>query len=610
MCITHLCLGSELVKDLQNILKKTCGINKAPFVNQKVKTVPLQITKNAQHHLSKDLGHHHHRYEREVLYSNPPIGDVTVETLFDRSFDHAKSESSKMLFTNTESEENYIEIHSNLVCILGQAGAGKTTLAKMTSLRVAGEEKLYEADYVFHARFRDLDYTNQSCHLFHVLAPKLTADWLDYKQQRDAVITKLEKSNKVVIILDGFDEARIKMTRDNKEIVNAHAETSALNFILNILNGNILSKAKKMITSRPRAINELPDDCRPHFLVNILGFDMKAQIHVCVDICRENAIDVFAHIQKYPDLKAYCYNPLQCILVMFTLNKLISIDSANADLPTSVTGILTVVLRLFKDSGHNRRDIRIRNISRLAWNGFKNEKINFTEQDVQQAGLNSSDLDDLFVMTRQDHKLFLLGGCFENVVYFAHLILQEFFSAVYLLVFVDSSEFRKLFFDESQANNLLDLTSSRFEMVLKFMFGLCNRDTHYYLKQIIPECDYPKDQAMLLQSIVLQPLFPLKMVNESFLQFCNCAHELQDGDFSKQLANQIADNLLFDSALLPSDVLSFHYVLQFKIHSVIVEQISNHHFFGKSWKEFFTRTPFFIKVATATNTLSDINIFV
>ena len=500
-----------MIRKLNLEAEKNCQIENVNIGDDRVvKIAPLQITNAIQE--NRDEYYFHHRDERAELFSKPPVGDVEVEQLFVKAKERAEYESSKKDFGNPKAKEHFIKVYSNVFGILGQAGCGKSTLAKTILNRVVGEEHLYGVDSIFYFQFRDINY-NDKTNLLKFLSPTLTTDWMNVKERRDAVLRQIQDSNKVIIIMDGLDETKIDFTR-NQHKVSIHDETTAEVFIMNILQGTMLENAKKLIFSRPRQMLELPDRLRPRFLVNILGLDKESQKQICKDICDKNEYQVYKYIENHPEILSFSYIPINYILSCFAINEVLLQNVSSV--PQNMTGILTFVFVSFVNSPNHHGKFEARNIAELAWNGFKVKKINFRNKDLTDSKLSNNDIDNLFVFVAKKQKLRLFGGNPQLTSYFSHLILQEFLVAVHLLLFSSLDEFENLIFNLSNPD--YNLSSSRFEMVTKFLFGLCNQKTFEQLKECIQSCQFPQKKLKLLQNL---PKYATYTIDDEVVRYFN-----------------------------------------------------------------------------------------
>ena len=570
--------------------KKNCQIENVHIGDDRVvKIAPLQITNAIQE--NKDEYYFHHRDKRAELFSKPLVGDVEVEQLFVKAKERAEYESSKKDFGYPKAKEHFIKVYSNVVGILGQAGCGKSTLAKTILNRVVGKEHLYEVDLIFYFQFRDINY-NDKTNLLKFLSPTLTTDWMTDKERRDAVLKQIEDSDKVLIVMDGLDECKIDFTR-NQHKVSINDETTAEIFIKNILQGTILKNAKKLIFSRPRQMLKLPYRFRPRFCVNILGLDMESQMQICENICGENKDEVYKYIKNHPEILSISYIPIHCILSCHAINKVFLQDSSSV--PQNMTGILTFVFVLFVHSPNHHGKFEARNIAELAWKGFKVKKMNFQNKDLTDCKLSNDDIDNLFVFFEKDQILQLFGGNPQLTSYFSHLILQEFLVAVHLLFFSSLDEFENLIINSN--NSDCNFSSSRFETVTKFLFGLCNQETFRMLKKCIQSCQFPQNKLELLKQLPKNATY--KTIDDEVVCFFNWAYELQNNDFAIQLASRLSDEVDVECQMLPSDFAAFYYVCNKKQQTITLNQLTPRNFYGNCYKEFVSDPRFsisFIKV--------------
>ena len=126
--------------------------------------------------------------------------------------------------------------------------------------------------------------------------------------------------------MDGLDEVGIDVTRLDKESrieFDIDGENSPKSFILRLLSGEIFPKAKKIITSRPSQILDLPNNYKPKFIVKIFGIKQQDIKQICLDICDddESASQVFSQIERQPDLLSYCLVPINCVLIVNCFNR-------------------------------------------------------------------------------------------------------------------------------------------------------------------------------------------------------------------------------------------------------------------------------------------------
>ena len=535
------------------------------LVKHKISIAPLQISSQSQDfRLADESGHFHHRKELAEIFNKPPTGNIHHTQIFNVAKAKAARLSEKYC-DNDEAKAKFKLIHGNIVGVTGQAGIGKTTLTKILIEKMLNnEERLYDVDYIFYLKFRDIDYKKKSSLLEFLTNCSLICQKYS-KDELEQLLKVLEGSEKVGIVLDGFDEAVVKeKSKPFCSKCSIFDEAKPEVFIKNLLNGNILPKAKLLVTSRPRQLLKLHEDYKPKFIVNVLGLNEDGQKHICEDICYKESVQInkLSHfINNRPDLKGFCYVPINCILVMLCIClNFQSCDMINID---SITTILIATLGLFIKNGHLQgEEFQIKSLCELAFTGFASSKLYFEKHDLKKAKLSSKSATTFLTNNiTKTLKLKLWEGMEKTRTYFSHLLLQEFFAALHLLLFAGENQFKE---------SLKKLHTSKFEMVSKFMFGLCNTTTLDYLQQLIPfelidlqKIEIRKNQ--LKRHIFTEPdiIAALRDPEKSgFLQICSWIYELRDAQMAADAANKLPKSFPVSTQILPSEIPSFHYLLR------------------------------------------------
>ena len=527
---------------------------------------PLHLTQQIVES-ADDLGHFHKRNEIPQTISEPSSSGIIVDNLFAKATEYVTS-TIKRQYLDDAARENDISRLGNTVALIGQAGIGKTSLSKTILNRVL-KDRLFDADYVFYLQFRGVNF-KQNTNLLSFLGVELS--WTQEKSRRKAVLAKLAKSSHIVMIFDGFDEAVLDPSTPCKD-VSPWEEAKPEIFIKNLLNGSIFPLAKKLITSRPRQLLALHISVKPNYIVNITGLDIESQKQICKEICGKNADRIFNHIIHHPQIASYCYVPANCIFVMYVMGKIIE-DKSSQAFPNTITGVLVIVIVLFSNSNHSRVKFSLKKLATLAWEGLKNRKFYFSEEDLQTAKLCHNDLNFFcvtFLGTAKKDLPFFLGDP-EKFTYFAHLIIQEFFAALMLIFFSSKKKFCHHFLGKTLvgfqvSKPKFDLFSSDWEVVAKFLFGLCNAKTVQGLLKEFPSLgsDLP-DKTKILCDFVLK-FFPTDThpqvdYFQHILQFCTWAYELNDHKFASRVAKRLKKKLIVVGKFLPNDVAPLHFVLR------------------------------------------------
>jgi len=533
-------LVEELKTSLQDNAKKNWQVKKFFCVKPNIKLARLQMTQQPEPGTVEDVGRFHHREDIPQTVTKDLVGDVSLEEMFEKA-----NQSST----------------TNLVGVIGQAGIGKTTLSKVI-LKRAVKKRLFQADYIFYLQFREVDY-DEKTNLLSFLAKSLPLEWIDDPARWKPVLKEISESSNVLIIMDGYDEAKFEASSRKIPLINLYASARPEAFLKNILRGSILASAKKIVTSRPRQLLETTSEIRPKFILNILGLGLESQYEICQSICPEIFEQVFSYIQSQPSIATYCYVPSNCILVMHAMQQA---NEQKLSTPTTISGVIAVVLSLFVcDDSPQVRNVSskffLKKLAKLAWTGFVDKKYCFTEKDLKNADLSKEDL-DLFMIT-------ILLANHTKIFYFTHLIIQEFFSALHLLVSVSLDAFKEITIGRKigpirLAKAKCNLTEGRWEMVTKFLFGISNENTLELLKGAFSDIsEVVSEKVKILCRFALRILPKSSDADDMYFQkVLLWAHELHNDDFACLIAGSLKEEMIINGKVLPSDVAALNYVLQ------------------------------------------------
>jgi len=555
-----LILGSRLTDSLKNRAMEICG-EEDRFRGDKIAIAPLQIsTELPSVEKAKLSGHGHRREDIASYFRKEPQGNVLYTQLFEEVKRRVEGIPDKNCST-VEAEKRFLVRHGNLVVISGQPGIGKSTLTKHMVEKM-WKSSLNNPDIVFFIRFRDVDYTSET-DLLQFLAPFVTD--IPAKEDRIKIMKKIVESDRVFIIMDGLDEATIDPKMNQPESYQIETIATAERFIQNLIAGNILPHSKKLITSRPYRLSQLPKEFHPKVLFTIQGLDEIAFAQICSSICNNDTArcdKIITHLQNHPDLKSYCHTPVICIMVMESLNKMFAIaensnvedakfiDSSQMKNVDTLTSIFVFVLTgWLLEKLERTGKFQIKNISSLASKGFKKDQFYFREFDLKHAGVN-------FYNTTAFLNAILKG---TKIMYFVHLMWQEFLVAVNLRLYTNKEQFVEV---------LSTLDSAKFEIVSRFLFGLCNEQNMYDLLDHVENLDLNSEndreecEEMLKQFAIEKLRNAQEPYFETILPILGWVREFGDEELTKQAASCLKDEISIDTNQIPSDIPSVNHVLR------------------------------------------------
>ena len=560
------------------------GADESILEDRNVRIAPLELVKQSQDSDPEELGHFHHRKDVVERFHKPPTRNIHHSELFSIAQNQAARDSKNC--TTPEAKQKFRLVHGNIVGLVGQAGIGKSTLAKLL-VREILEKNLYEAEFIFFLHFRDLNYKKEM-NLLQFLTNDSTFSNNLSEKDRKQLLTKLEENDNVCMVLDGFDESVVSgKSKPIEGKCSVFDSVKAEITIKHLLNGDLLPKAKKLFTSRPLQLFQLHKTYRPHFIVSVLGLNETSQRQVCEDVSENNDIcaEVFKFVSDRPDVQSFCYIPVHCILVMYCISvNFVAEDSSSLERLDSLSNILVATLALFAENTNHLRgkELRTKKLSMLAFRTFLLNQLVFEQKDLDKFKIGEDEA-STFLTTRLGKKanLKLMKGKAHLKSYFSHLLLQEFFAALYFVLFMDLDEFEQ---------TLPKLTDNKFEMVAKFAFGLCNSNTQLYLQETLPSEEFnPTDvqrKKELLKKLALEQVHSVKEFT-SLPQICSWMYELRDNELSEQVVTNLKSEfeVKLDDGLLPSDVPTYQYALQWR-NTPLYLSVRLRHFVKNHWNQF------------------------
>ena len=573
-----------------------CG-EKDRIRGNKINIAPLQISTQARGMEQLDRsGHFHYRKDVVRIYSEKPPDVIPHEQIFEAA--KQKAVQGAMECHNEEAKAKHILKYENVVVISGQAGIGKSTLSKLLVEKMLDPNvRLYQAEFVFFIRFRDLNY-QQNSDLLEFLTNSAPFISSIKGEDRTKIIQHLEASDNVCIVMDGLDEADIDL-KMNYPNINADSHTTAAAFIHHLLSGRLFGKAKKLVTSRPRQLMQLPDEYSSNLCLNLLGLNGEGQSQICSNLCCDNAAKedkILSRINSRPDLKSLCYVPITCILVMISF---CSTDSLKKNVDTLTAILVYAVENWFLKKFKGK--FQIEKIAVLALKGFLENRFYFRERHLRNEGIN---FENTTAFLFNNIKFELLQG--KAVTYFAHLMWQEFFVAVKLRLYSNKQEFQKI---------VPQLESDKFEMVARFLFGLCNQQTLDELldcvedEEVNTEADRDECEE-ILKKLVIEKLQrhrdaafkPSNAVGKdpyyrSIVLVMGWLREMGNVNFTKQAAGWLRDEIEINGEILPGDIPNVNHILQCRDTGLALELVLPHfvggcsNYFFKELHETLNKSP-------------------
>jgi len=459
-----------------------------------------------------------------------------------------------------EAEELFKEAESRRktsMGIIGEPGVGKTFLSnKLLQLQAAVVSQDVN-QYLFHVKFRHMDFTKKLSVLEFLVKQQL-ADWRFEQEIDQGVLELINDSSEVYIVADGLDEADDKLFANPLDLASHmglydHATPDVI--IKNLLAGRILPQAKKVITSRPDAFLNLHADCKPKFNVRILGLSQESQKTLGFLLCKKCDAEyskVKEKLDANPDLRSFCYNPLQCSITVQVLRWMD--PTRNLSQITSTLIFVENFLHVLKRNQSLLRELlqTLRNLTELALNGMKDGKFIFEKKDLTD--LKYETLKQfLFVKTSS---IWLSGESIlegDKRFFFSHLLWQEFFAAIWLMFVSDKKQFTEL---------LKVLSDNRWKAVLKFAFGFQNNDVKKKIMNMFQRLQSKSDDSLFAEKCKAMRKFHQNALdNGGLAEPCRWALEANQPALNTDLAERLPRKLSLPLTLTQCDACAIAHAL-------------------------------------------------
>nr|XP_026695724.1 uncharacterized protein LOC100182137 isoform X2 [Ciona intestinalis] len=501
-----------------------------------IEPVPLQLATARQ---IADNEWERNKNQRQKLHRMYiPQGSIQIEDLFEEAKQVAQQD---VRYKNREAKSEYIKKFGNIVSVIGLPGIGKSTLTKIIAKCIVKDKTMKpDTQFVFPISLKNFN-PNEKITLLQFLLHDNLSEWNHSDEENKALVQFLYNNRNVVLLIDGLDELNI--TQAGRSCYHCQLDSKEYPevFVKNLLMGRLLPNAAKVITSRPGQFYELHPDYRQGLVSEVHGMDKPAKKNLTKQICGEaNLENVEKLLAERPNLDALCYVPVHCIHIVACLHS--SVSSGHEI--NSMTQVFLFTLTNYKASDHVRTSMSEREVghelvklAHLAYKGLAQRKLVFQQADFEEVGINEQTV-DIFLHTyveKSHHlKMRILEG--KKRSYFIHLIWHEFFSAGHLLLFMSEERFRRC---------MDTFKHPHWEVVTRFMFGICNSTSYEDLKVIFPASmikDYKEKKEILMSLIPGQYQVPKNYGRyqiEDMVRYAGWVHEANDEEISKRFEESL-----------------------------------------------------------------------
>ncbi|XP_063805340.1 NACHT, LRR and PYD domains-containing protein 3-like isoform X2 [Pseudophryne corroboree] len=360
---------------------------------------------------------------------------------------------------------------SKSVVIQGPAGFGKTMTTQKIMLDWASENLYRDRfKFVFYMSCRELNTVTGDNSL-----AGLMRKICDFKCNQDLLKSVFEDSERILFIIDGFDE--LKLSINDAELCEDPFQVTTKDILLNsLLRQRYLREASMIITTRPYSLTELKNLVKYPRYVEILGFtgkDRKKYFYNFFET-KEKADLALGIIKDNDTLFTMCVVPIICCIICTLMNQQMEHGMTVADCKTSTAIYLFYLKSLIKYHGrgiNKSTNSSIKKLCAVANEGIWEQKFLFEEEDLKRHGLSMTEPESTFL----NENIFQRGVETQTSYSFIHLSVQEFFAALHYLL-EDTSVTGRIFPRTSEMNRFLQelCRKPQFELTAQFLFGLSN----------------------------------------------------------------------------------------------------------------------------------------
>nr|XP_015801993.2 NACHT, LRR and PYD domains-containing protein 3 isoform X1 [Nothobranchius furzeri] len=446
------------------------------------------------------------------------------------------------------------------VLVMGVAGIGKTVLVQKILFDFGGSNDYLSFDFVLHLNFRDLNLIDKPTSLRELVLRKNR----HLVKELDRI---LANDDKLLIILDGFDEFRHYRSCNADVFVTEPEEEAGVTEILgSLLQGELLPNASVMLTSRPTAISHVPVGCIDRFVL-IAGFSFTEAQDFFLRYFEDTALAdcMFSVVSANELMLTLCYIPAFCNIVCCILkeSKILGAES-----PKTMTDIyMQYLVALLHSHTQVRTEACLKDpkagsiqqlsedvlkLGRLAFQRLMEHQTLFYGSDRDVAALEGCSL----VSTFLDKTIAQEPGCTEEVFSFAHLTIQEFFAALYCAV-TDQPLPDAL---QSKANPAEHTSNGDLDLFSRFLSGVLSERNSSFLSRKVGLCCLKEKVELYRQKVITD----LKMLCENgthILNSLHCFFEQQDPSSASKVEPNMLRVNVSDETLSPMDYNAIKYFL-------------------------------------------------
>ncbi|XP_076986886.1 NACHT, LRR and PYD domains-containing protein 7-like [Tamandua tetradactyla] len=430
------------------------------------------------------------------------------------------------------------------VVLQGAAGVGKTTLAKKLMLDWTEDTLTPTFKCTFYLCCKELNRMGPC-----TFAELISKDW---PELQDAIPEVLAQPQKVLFIIDGFDELRVPSGALIHDICGDWKKEKPVPVLLgSLLKRKMLPEATLLITTRPWALRELQLLVEQLLIVEVDGFlelDRK-EYFLKYFKDEDQALRAFDLMRSNVVLFSMGSAPLVCWIVCSCLGLQMEMgEDPTLTCQTTTSLFLHFLCSQFIPApvtcSHRYLQASLKAICLLAAQGMWTQMSVFDGEDLRRLGVEEEDV-CLFL----DKNIFQRDKDCEGCYRFIHLSVQQFLAAIfYVLVSKEEEDGGSCQWDIGGVEKLLSkeerLKNPSLIQVGYFLFGLLNEKRVKELETIF-DCQMSMEfkQELLrckAKSDENKPFSSTMGLKELFY----CLYESQEEEFVKDVVGHFKEMFL------------------------------------------------------------------
>ncbi|XP_076608825.1 NACHT, LRR and PYD domains-containing protein 12-like [Chaetodon auriga] len=476
----------------------------------------------------------------------------------------------------------------------GIAGIGKTFLVYKFILDWAEGRANQDVHLIFPFTFRQLNLLKGRRFRFAELIHKCIRETKDIREEDlNNIFKKLQASGntnydkstfKLLFVLDGRDESRLRLNFSDKEECSLDEPLLVNELLAYLIKGKLLPSARLWITTRPAAANQIPLDV-VDIMTEVRGFTDAQKEEYFRKRFRDSemANRIISHVKMSRSLRIMCHIPVFCWVTATVLKQMLGEDERK-DIPQTLTEMYTkfLVFQIKQTALKYDTDKHIeiiQSLAKLAFHQLKGGNLIFYETDLRNSGIHVSEASVYSGVFTQIFKE--EDGLNEDKMFcFVHLSIHEFLAAVFVVLslFNDRQHVMaepqtplqrlRVFFRKASANEVymkavdkaLESPNGHLDMFLRFLLGLSLKSNQNLLQGLLKQrrCSTETNQKVVkyIKNKIKENPSPERCIN-----LFSCLSEMRDCSLVEDIQHYLRTDSLSTASLSPAQWSALVYVL-------------------------------------------------